>query len=169
MSTIWASRCWAGRARSLPTPSALLAAAVSSTGIDLGRTDSAIDESGSDIERSSDQSGWNLVGAVGANETSYLDTELAVETECFFRVAAYNHICPSAPSNTASGTTLPFNGGADDVASSDIDVSGTVTGSYLDTWAGDGDDVLFAYSSDDSTYLPMLTKEVDDGNYQSFV
>lgn len=86
-------------------PSALAAAAASSSQIDLTWTDNATDETGFEIERL-DGSSWVQIATQGANTQSYSDTGLAAGTAYQYRVRATNASGDSAYSDAASATTL---------------------------------------------------------------
>jgi hypothetical protein len=90
----------------LAAPSELSATPLSQTRIDLSWTDNGDGEEGFQIERSSDgTSGWVQIGAVGANVTTYADTDLSCGTPHHYRVRAYNSETHSAFSNLADATT----------------------------------------------------------------
>jgi hypothetical protein len=203
-------------------PTSLVATAISSSRIDLVWVDNADNEAGFKIEQSTD-GGQNFseIDQVGADVTNYSDTGLSPLTQYCYQVRAYNGGGNSAYSNSDCATTLEAGGPVDDVANSDIPVSGTVSGSYLDTQASDdvyesieeimlshpqpkkqynylehkwtinvtggtgvtfyveayhtanseGDDFVFAYSTDDASYTNMVTvtKTSDDNTPQTYV
>jgi len=102
----------------IPAPSAppnLSATPVSSTQIDLTWDDNANDETGYHIERSPNgTTGWREIDTVGANTTTYSDTELECDTEYFYRVRAFRSGDSqfSGYSNISNTTTYechPFN------------------------------------------------------------
>ena len=113
-------------------PSGLTATAVSQSRIDLNWTDGSSNEDTFELERSPDGSSWSSLASVGANVTSYSDTGLSASTTYWYRARAVNTAGASGWSNTASETTLPA-GTVEDVSSSEIAVSGTVSGSHTDT------------------------------------
>jgi hypothetical protein len=85
-------------------PSDLIAAAASSTSIDLEWADNSDDEDGFRIEQ--DVSGsWVEVDTVAPDETTFTVTGLAVATSYTFRVVAFNENGDSVPSASASATT----------------------------------------------------------------
>jgi hypothetical protein len=86
-------------------PSALVASAASASAINLNWTDNSTDETGFEVERSTDGVNFTQVGTVGANVTSYAATGLAASTQYTFRVRATNAAGDSPSSNTASATT----------------------------------------------------------------
>jgi FtsP/CotA-like multicopper oxidase with cupredoxin domain len=92
-------------------PSNLVATAVSSTAIDLTWVDNSSNEDGFDIERSLDGVGFNYLTSVGPDVVAYTDMGLSASTTYYYRVAAYNVVGSSAPSNVASATTFPDTGG----------------------------------------------------------
>ena len=88
-------------------PTNLGATAISSSEIALSWTDNSNNESGFQIQRSSDGVTFRLIAAVGANVTTYTDSGRTAGTTYYYRVRAYNSAGYSAPSNVASATTLP--------------------------------------------------------------
>ena len=74
----------------MQAPSGLTATGVSGAQIDLSWTDDSTNETAFYIERSPDGStGWTEIGSVGANVTTYADTDLTCATTYFYRVRAY--------------------------------------------------------------------------------
>ena len=123
-------------AGSLPlAPSSLAATAISSDEIDLAWLDKSSDETGFKVERSLDGSTWAEIATVGQNAGSHIDVGLAPLTTYFYRVRAFNPAGNSPYSNTASATTS--GGPIDAVANGESTVSGTRTGSFLNTQAAD--------------------------------
>jgi hypothetical protein len=87
-------------------PSSLVAAATSSSQINLGWTDNATNETGFKIERKTGIGGtWGLIATVGADVTAYSNTGLAAGTTYYYRLRATNAAGDSASSNEASATT----------------------------------------------------------------
>ncbi|SHH67224.1 DNRLRE domain-containing protein [Massilia sp. CF038] len=87
-------------------PGALTATAASSSAINLAWTDNANNETGFDVERSSDNVNWAALSSVGSNVQAYASTGLAASTTYYYRVRAKNSAGPSAYSNVANATTL---------------------------------------------------------------
>jgi predicted phage tail protein len=88
-------------------PSSLTATANSTTQITLNWTDNANNETGFKIERSANAgSGFTEIAQVGANVTTFINTNLQAGTTYFYRVRAYHSAGNSAYSNEASATTL---------------------------------------------------------------
>lgn len=86
-------------------PAGLTATAASPSAIDLAWTDNANNETGFDIERSTDSVNWAALSTVGSNIQSYGDTGLAASTGYYYRVRAKNSAGNSAWSNVANATT----------------------------------------------------------------
>jgi len=63
---------------------------LSDTEILLTWTDNSNNETGFIIERSDGIHGWEEVGRVGANVTSFTDTGLRYTWQYYYRVSAYN-------------------------------------------------------------------------------
>jgi hypothetical protein len=87
-------------------PTNLVATPASKTKIDLAWSDNAGDETGFEIERSTNGTTFTRIATVGANATSYTSTGLKRNTTYSYRVRAVNASGASAYSNTASATTL---------------------------------------------------------------
>jgi hypothetical protein len=87
-------------------PGGLAATAASSSAINLTWTDNSNNETGFDIERSTDNVNWAALAALGSNIQSYASTGLAASTGYYYRVRAKNSAGNSAYSNVASATTL---------------------------------------------------------------
>jgi M6 family metalloprotease-like protein len=115
-------------------PTGLNASAVSDSRINLNWVDRAGNESAYRVERSANGTGgWAPIANLGANSTSYSNTNLAASTEYFYRVFASNSAGDSVESNTASATTdapPPF---VDYTAQSQLTSEGTVSGGIGNT------------------------------------
>lgn len=88
-------------------PSSLNAMALSQTQIRLDWTDASNNETGFKIERSTDGTNFQSVGMVAMNVLIFTDSGLTANTAYTYRVKATNAGGDSAPSPTASATTLP--------------------------------------------------------------
>ncbi|MBO9614828.1 MAG: fibronectin type III domain-containing protein [Dyadobacter sp.] len=86
-------------------PSALVANAASSSQINVSWTDNANDETGFELERSTDALSFTKIAELGPNVTTYQHTGLAPATRYWYRVLAKNAAGKSAYSNIASATT----------------------------------------------------------------
>ncbi|NIM69480.1 MAG: multicopper oxidase domain-containing protein [Xanthomonadales bacterium] len=86
-------------------PSGLAASAASTTRIDLAWTDNSGDETGFDVERSTDGQNFGFSDSVGADTTTYADTGLTAGTTYHYRVRAFSPNGSSGYSNLASDTT----------------------------------------------------------------
>ncbi|MGD0649829.1 MAG: fibronectin type III domain-containing protein [Verrucomicrobiia bacterium] len=93
-------------------PTALTAIAVSTNQINLSWTDNSSDETGFLTERAPDNGGvpgtWTQIATVGADVTTYSDTNVSADTKYWYRVRAYNTGGNSPYGNQASATTLPL-------------------------------------------------------------
>ena len=91
----------------LPTPpTSLSAAPASKTQINLTWLDQSANETGFQIERSTNNKIWaQITPSAGANVTSYANTGLKANTTYYYRVRAYNSAGNSAYSNVASAKT----------------------------------------------------------------
>ncbi|WP_298607129.1 fibronectin type III domain-containing protein [uncultured Spirosoma sp.] len=91
----------------LPSPPTnLVATAISSSQINLTWTDASTNETGFDIERSSDGKSFTKITEVGANVTTYQNTNLTANTRYYYRIRAINQSGASPYSNIADATTL---------------------------------------------------------------
>lgn len=88
-------------------PSSLSATATSSSQIDLAWTDNSGDETGFEVERSTDGVNFSLVATAAANATAYAETGLSGNTTYHYRVRATNAHGDSPASNPATATTPP--------------------------------------------------------------
>lgn len=114
-------------------PSGLTATAISNSQINLSWVDNAINESGFQIERSTDNATWAPLGSVSPNTTVYSNTGLSANTRYYYRVRAFNGTGNSGYSNTANALTTAAPVYTDYVAASDMAIAGTLTGSYTAT------------------------------------
>jgi titin len=99
--------------QSLPTaPTALAAAGVSTSQINLTWTDNANNETGFSVERAPDNAGtpgtFAAIAAVGANTTSYNNTGLPANTTYWYRVRAGNAVGNSGYTNAVPAATAPL-------------------------------------------------------------
>jgi hypothetical protein len=86
-------------------PANLMAGAVSTSQINLTWTDTATNETGFKIERSTNGTNFAQIATVGSNVTSFASTNLSASTTYSYRVRASNGAGDSGYSNTASATT----------------------------------------------------------------
>src|ERR1044071_574637 len=94
------------RASGLGAPSGLTARAISETQISLSWADNSTNEAAFQIERSpTPSSGFTLLATTGSNATSFQNTNLAVATSYYYRVAAVRNGNRSAYSNVAGAIT----------------------------------------------------------------
>lgn len=88
------------------TPQSLSATPVSNTQINLNWTDNSGNETGFEVERSTDGTNFSKIADLGANTTSYQNTGLSTLTRYWYRVRAKNAIGNSGYSNIADVTTF---------------------------------------------------------------
>jgi Zn-dependent metalloprotease/transcriptional regulator CtsR len=110
-------------------PSNLTATPVSSSRINLAWTDNASNEDGFKVERATGGGAFSVVTILGPNATTYANTNLSSGTYTY-RVRSFTGPNESAPSATATATTLPVPAAptglsATPQASSRIDLSWT--------------------------------------------
>jgi titin len=86
-------------------PAQLTATAASTTQINLQWTDASDNETGFELERSTDGVTFTKIADLGANVTTYQNTGLTPNTRYVYRVRAKNAVGTSAYSNVADVTT----------------------------------------------------------------
>jgi len=86
-------------------PTSLTATPVSTKQINLSWSDSANDETGFKIERSTDGSTFTRIAAISNSSTTYSDAGLNAGIRYYYRVQAYNVDADSGYSNVANATT----------------------------------------------------------------
>lgn len=86
----------------LAAPSALTAASTVTRRIDLRWTDNSTNETGFSIDRSRDGSNFSQIATVGANVTTFADSNRRSGRRYYYRVRAYNATQNSAYSNSAN-------------------------------------------------------------------
>ncbi|MCE0487935.1 S8 family serine peptidase [Ornithinimicrobium sediminis] len=88
-------------------PTALTASGVTTSTVDLSWTDTADNETGFRVERCEGAActGFNEVGTVGADVSSFTDTGLGAGTTYRYRVSAFNDVGASAWAGPVSATT----------------------------------------------------------------
>ena len=88
-------------------PARLTATAITFSSIALAWADLSGNETGFQVERSTDGINFTKIADLGPNVTTYQNTGLSFLTKYYYRVRAINAIGPSGYSNTADATTLP--------------------------------------------------------------
>lgn len=88
-------------------PSALTAAALSTTAIALTWKDNAADETGFRVESSPDGVTFTALASISSNVTAYTASGLLAGCTGYFRVCAMRGTTPSGYSNVAQATTQP--------------------------------------------------------------
>ena len=93
---------------SISPPSGLTATSVNTTRIDLSWVDNASNETGYQVQRSSNGTTWSTIaGTLPANSTTYSDASAAPGSTYYYRVRAFNDSTNSDYSNQATATTVP--------------------------------------------------------------
>ena len=87
-------------------PTSLTATAISKSQINLAWADTASNEDGFKIERSSDGKTFTQIATVGSNVLSFTNSNLSANKLYYYRVRAYNAGGNSAFTNVASARTL---------------------------------------------------------------
>jgi hypothetical protein len=87
-------------------PESLTATTISSSQINLSWNDRSTNETGFQLERSTDGTSFNKIADLGSNITAYQNTGLTPATKYWYRVRAVNTANPSEFSNVASATTI---------------------------------------------------------------
>lgn len=87
-------------------PTSLTAKTISSSQIDLAWVDNSGNESGFDIERSTDGAIFTKVGETGSNATTFQSTGLSPATKYWYRIQSKNSQGSSDYTNVASATTI---------------------------------------------------------------
>ncbi|MFT7536184.1 MAG: hypothetical protein ACI85K_002138 [Hyphomicrobiaceae bacterium] len=118
-------------------PSGLGATAAGSAQVNLAWTDTANDETGYEVERSTNGSTFSLAATLGANSESFNDTGRSASTTYWYRVRATNGGGPSGYSNTANASTDPSSVQLY-LVTSESSNHGVVNGSYSATNGDDG-------------------------------
>jgi transcriptional regulator CtsR len=147
----------------------LAAAAASSTQVNLSWTDTASNEDGFAIERSTSGGAFAQIATVGANTTSYQNTGLTASTSYQYRVRAYNSGGNSAYSNTASVTT-PAGGGTVPAAPSNLSASAASSSQINLAWtdnAGDETGFSIERSTGGGAYAQIATVGANVTSYQN--
>ena len=119
-------------------PDNLVATTLSATELSLSWNDNSDDESGFDLQRSTDQINWTSVAAPGRNVTSITDNNLESETTYHYRIFAENIVGSSPASNTASATTAVLPPYLNYAAVAETPVTGAVLGNFSTTVSNDG-------------------------------
>jgi|GEM_PF-1300837 len=90
----------------LAAPSSLSAGSTTASTTKLAWTDNSSNETGFNVERSTDGINFTGIASTSANTVSYSDTGLTASTTYYYRVRAFNAGGYSTYSNTANTTTL---------------------------------------------------------------
>lgn len=145
-------------------PAGLAATAVSSSSIRLNWTDASTNETGFEVERSSDNVTFAPATTLGANAITWTDTGLPAASQRWYRVRAVGAGGASAWSNTATATTLV----AAPAAPTGLSASGTSTTTIQLGWSDNATDETGCYverSSDGVTFARIATLAADSVAY----
>ncbi len=135
-------------------PTNLAASALSATQVQLTWTRNSTNESGFDVERSTDGVNFTQVGLADAGATAFIDSNaVQPDTKYWYRIRAMNQVGTSAYSNVTSTTTLLGIVGL--WADSDVGTPGASGGASFAnnayTVSGSGNDIF--NSSDNFHYI----------------
>src|SRR5262249_9035039 len=89
----------------IEAPTNLTSAATTSTRVLLAWTDASSNESGFNVQRSTDALNWTPIATTSANVSSYYDTGLSTSTTYYHRVRAFNGNAYTAYTNVSTTTT----------------------------------------------------------------
>ena len=119
-------------------PGGLTATAGGYDFIELAWSDLSSNEAAFVVQHSLDAASWSDIASLPGNTESFTHFGLAPESTHFYRVRAENSAGSSGYSNTASDTTEPLPATIEDVATGEIAIQGTVSGSYVATQSSGG-------------------------------
>ena len=130
-------------------PSNLTATAVNASTVSLAWVDNSNNESGFEIDRSTDNVNFTQVGMASENTISYLDSTVNPNTLYYYRIRAVNVIGDSAYTTPSTQVTTPAAAGAVDIydfdagsGTSAVDANnvnnGILTGATLPQWVTPG-------------------------------
>lgn len=150
-------------------PSNLIVTTVSSSQINLVWKDNSGNETGFEIERSTDGTNFGKVGETGVNAVVFQDMDLAPNTKYWYRVRSANSQGASLPTNVATSTThdvapvAPQNLSATAITNKQIDLSWTdITGTFgLET------SYEVERSSDGAVFTKIADVAANQTTYQS--
>ncbi|GAB3940932.1 hypothetical protein GCM10028805_03510 [Spirosoma harenae] len=100
--------------------------------VNLQWADVSTNESGFQIERSTNETSWDKIGDAGVNATTYTDNSALPQTHYYYRVKAVNGAGSSNPSNVVEVTT-PV---GPPVAAQDLKATATSTTQISLNWSG---------------------------------
>ena len=141
-------------------PSGMTISAPTSSSLTLNWTDNSADETSFTVERSTDGATFSFLTTLGANTINHTDSGLSGNTTYWYRVFASNASGSSAPSGSASGTTLA--GSAITFTADGYKVKGKKKVDLV--WDGTSAANMDIYRDDMATPL-VATENVDPGPY----
>jgi galactose oxidase len=148
-------------------PSGLTAGAVSASQINLSWTANSSNQTGFNIQQSTDGTNFSQTATVGASVTSYSVAGLSCSKKYYFRVQAFNSAGTSGYSNTASATTWATSLPA---APGNLTASATSPTRIALSWqnnASNASGIQVQWSTDGSTFTnratvgPSVTSYID--------
>ncbi|MDE0950593.1 MAG: M12 family metallo-peptidase [Halioglobus sp.] len=117
------------------SPTNLSSSAMGPNQIELDWTDQSSNESGFVLERSEDGTQFSQFASVPENTTNYTDADLQPDTQYDYRIGAWNSSGQSGYSNVATATTDPAAQYIDQLAVAELAGSGSISGTFQDTWS----------------------------------
>ena len=148
------------------SPSGLVANAVSSQQINLSWTDRSGNETGFEIERSTDNRTFTRIATTGVNVTQYSDGSLQPATAYYYRVRAINSIGASPYSETASARTFQLPPSAPSALTAVTAGSGQINLSWKDN-SGNEDGFELERSTDGRAFSKIADLAANVASYQS--
>jgi hypothetical protein len=120
---------------SLPSaPTALVTTSITASQVSLAWTDNSTNESGFQLERSTDGVNFSVIATLGANTTRSTGGAVSAQTTYYYRVRAYTSAGSSAYSNTLRVTTSAALLSAVPAAPTTVAAANGANGTAIVTW-----------------------------------
>jgi Galactose oxidase-like, Early set domain/Fibronectin type III domain len=151
-------------------PTTLRATTISTQQIYLTWGDNSSDEDGFAVERSIDGINFGLIATVGANVTSYNNTNLNASTAYWYRARAFKAGSYSGYSNTANATTSDLPVTPPPTAPANLKATAVATSQIDLVWSdnsGDEDGFAIERSLDGTNFGPIATVGANVTSYSS--